>query len=660
MKLNIQRPGDASKSKGKFRGKKATKGSKSQRHAKGSIGKTSGPKSKPFKKSHKSSTDTKSQKPRNGSSNSTGNTSNKRPLPNDSSNGTEGVVSFERKSKRGKEHGTLKAKLEKSFKTKHIKPKLSKKRASKKPKASDENISGVTKKLKESKQSKEDEVKEINKLYSQLLVEHRKQEVVTKTIKELIRKIGTENYSIIANKRHISRVLQACLKYGDTSTRSMIFESLKKDFNVTNLNVHSARFLIKVFNYCNVDAKAFLRTSFFNDRNKVLLYSRYGSLVMDVIYQKLRNKEQLEILRLYTLSNHFIIETDAMKKIEQAGSLHQFIAVIDQSESRATCVEMLKLAVLKMVDKAQLTASLSHDLIYVYWKLAENKTELMNLVGPVFGQLLSTRNGNTVLCDLYGYADKKLRKSILKGLKTDFPEAAYNQVNVSFIVKTALATDDTKMTIECLIKPLQDDLAKLVSHPHAHLLLKSILEPAKDVESVTSLKDLATRQQELQEYLLPLLVDLFKSIELREVIENKPSCVILQDTLKTSGNPDILYSVVDVLRDDMDGEMKLLQNLDTLRFLQSLIKKPGDALASLKPYREFWPVLKTKVKRILSSQCVFILVDIVEAALKEKDDETVEDFKSVVTVSTLKETSAALKKKKEKHVGVDILLKLLS
>ncbi|EDO06660.1 pumilio homology domain family protein [Babesia bovis T2Bo] len=629
MKLNIQRPGEASK--GKFRGKNTSGGPKSSRKPKSTNMKSSKPKTPPKKQKTALSKASKTQSKKD----------------NDTLN--EGVVNFDAKRKRNKEPVTLKAKLDKAKGKKPIAKKRSTKETTKKP-----NVK------KEVKKSKEEMIKEINKIYSRLLVDHKKQDTVKTTIAELIRKIGADNYSVTANKRHISRVLQACLKYGDTKVRTSIFESLKKDFSLLNLNVHSARFLIKVFHYCNVDAKAFLRQSFFNDKNKVLLFSRYGSLVMDVIYQKLRNKEQLEILRLYALSNHFVMDKESLRKAEQCGSINQLITTINDSETKDTCVEMLKSSVLKMVDKAQLTAALSHDIVYMYWRLCDDKKEVTSLLLPVFGQLLSTRNGNTVLCDLYGYADKKARKTMLKALKTDFPEAVYNSVNVGFLIKAALATDDTKMTIECLIKPLQDDLSKVLSHQYAHLFIKSILDNAKDIESHTSLKNLETRQRELRDYVLPLLTDLFTTIELKEVIQNKSACAILQGTIKLSGSADILHSVVDVLRDDVDDEMKLLQNLDTLRFIQSLIKKPGETLESLKPYREFWPVVKIKANRILTSQCVFILVDILEAAMKQEDEETIADFKETVTIEKVKKACASLKKQKEKHVGIDILLNLIS
>ncbi|GIX63838.1 puf family RNA-binding protein [Babesia caballi] len=511
----------------------------------------------------------------------------------------------------------------------------------------------------EPKKSKEEEKKELNKLYSRLLVDHSKQDVVKSTISVLLQKIGSGNYSTLANKRHVSRILQACLKYGDTSVRSTIFQRVKTDFTLVNLNAHSARFLVKLFHYCNVEVKAFLREAFFSDRNKGLLFSRYGSDVMDVMYQKLKNKEQLSVLRLYTLSNFLLLEEEAMRKLDAVGSLNQFIAVIDASESRSSCLEKLRSSVLKMVDKAQLTASLSHDLLFVYWKLTDNKGEMISQLYKVFGQLLSTRNGNAVLCDLFGYADKKMRKAMLKGLRTDFPEAAYNQINVSFLIKAILCTDDTKLSIDCLLKPLQDELQKLVSHPYGHLFVTAILDPPRGLESATSLKDPVSRQAELQAYLLPLLVDLFRSIQLREVIENKFASQVLMGTLRASGDAAILDSIVEAVKEDIEEEMALLHNIDTLKFIQALVKKPGETLTKLRPYRELWPVVKLKANRILVSKCVFLLVDILEAAMKHEDAEVVSDFKITVTAAKVADACKTLEKKKEKHLGLDVLLKLL-
>ncbi|GBE60826.1 puf family RNA-binding protein [Babesia ovata] len=462
----------------------------------------------------------------------------------------------------------------------------------------------------------------------------------------------------MANKRHISRILQACLKYGDTEVRSAIFENVKKNFTLISLNAHSARFFVKVYHYCNTAAKDFLRKSFFNDHNKSLLFSRYGSDVMDVMYQKLKNKEQLAVLRLYALSNFFVLDKDAMRKVEATGSINQFINIIDQSESRASCVETLKSSVIKMIDKAQLTASISHDLLYMYWKLTDNKEQLIGQLYKVFGQLLSTRNGNTIMCDLFGYADKKMRKAMLKGLRTDFPEAVYNQINVSFLIKAILCTDDTKLSIDCLLRPFQDELQKLVSHQYGHLFVKAILEAPKEVESKTSMKDPAVRQAELQAFLLPLLIELFGSIELKEVIENKYASQVLMATLRLSGDAEIMQSIVDAVR--ADCELSLLDNIDTFRFIQTLVKKPSAPMEVLCPYGALWPAVKPNVHRIISRKSVFLLVDILEAAIRNGDETVIADIRETITVSKLEETCKVLEKRNEKHAGLDVLIKLLN
>lgn len=512
---------------------------------------------------------------------------------------------------------------------------------------------------KETKKSKEEERKDLNKLYSRLLVDHRKPEVVKSTISQLLSKLSSENYCLISNKRHVSRILQACLKYGDTSIRSLIFQRTKKDFSLLNLNVHSSRFLMKLYNYCNTEVKAYLKSVIFCDKGVPLLFSRYGSDLMDIVYQKLKNKEQLAILKLYALSNHFLLEKDNLAKLDATGSINQFAAIIDESKSRDTCVEKLKLAVLKMVDKAQMVASLSHDLVYLYWKLTDNKAELISHIHPVFGQLLSTRNGNAIMCDLFGYADKKMRKLMLKGLRTDFPDAVYNQINVSFLIKAIHSTDDTKLSIDCLIKPIQDDLKTVISDKYAHAFILSIFEPPKDMESPTSLKDPVVRQQELKAYLLPLLVDMFKSVKLRDSIEDKSSSKVLLAVLRESDDAAIFHSVMDEIREDITEEMDLIKNIDTLRFIQTLVKKPGPVLERIKPYAILWPIVKVSVHRILEGKCVFLLVDILEAAIRNKDEEVIADFKGTVTPAALERAGKSLIKKNEKHIGLDILIKLL-
>lgn len=119
--------------------------------------------------------------------------------------------------------------------------------------------------------------------------------------------------------------------------RSLIFKRVKDYFSLTNLNGNSSRFFIKLFHYCNADAKIFLQQSFFDEKNRNLLYSRYACDVMDIIYCKLKSKEQIDIICIYLLSNKFLLDHKALDEISKVSSLNVLSDLVSAHEAGDSC-----------------------------------------------------------------------------------------------------------------------------------------------------------------------------------------------------------------------------------------------------------------------------------------------------------------------------------
>ncbi|AFZ79655.1 hypothetical protein BEWA_025040 [Theileria equi strain WA] len=518
----------------------------------------------------------------------------------------------------------------------------------------------TAKKKVSARESKLEFKKRLNKMYSNLLLEHRDSAKTQKTIGLLLKELGTD-YCTSSNKRNVSRILQACLKYGDVEVKRSIAEVVKGNFNISNLNLHSSRFLIKLYHYCNTEVKQYLSNAFFNDKDKKLLFSRYGSDIMDIMYSKMKNKEQLATLKLYTLSNAFLLNHDLTRQILSANSISQFINIILESPDKDSCKEKLSSVITKLVEKELFTSSLSHDLLYIYLHLIDDFGELISQLYKVFGQLLSTRNGNFTLCKLFGHATSKIRKFIVKTLKTDFPEAIYNRINVSFVIKAVMCTDDTKLTLQYLIKPHQETLKEVIFHPFAHRFVLAIVDPQPLVDSPTSVKDQETRQKELQEGIVPNLVELFNQLDLKNALEDKFASAVLLHTLKLSKDQELLKKILSVFSDSVNEGLGLLENQISLWFLQSLIKpsnKVSYELSGLKLPELIWEFLKGKVKDLLLSKAVFLLVDLYEASVKHENGSLVSEMKDTVTMKDIKKCKKILGE--DKCTGINLLEKLVN
>nr|PVC52127.1 hypothetical protein MACL_00000996 [Theileria orientalis] len=493
------------------------------------------------------------------------------------------------------------------------------------------------------KESKLEYKKRLNRLYSSLLMNHKDSAKALESINSLLKELPA-NYSQESNKKNVSRILQACLKYGTARERSLIFEKAKENFNILNLNSHSSKFFIKLFHYCNVDVKRFLREAFFNEKQKNLLFSRYGSEVMDVMYIKLKSKEQIAVLKLYCLANTFFLNKEDSKRSKEINSINQLIDLILNSEYKSACIEKMCSVVTKLVEKELLITSLSHDILFVYLHILEDeepalepmnsKAELLSQMYKIFGQLLSTRSGNSCMLKLMDYANNKIKKYIVKSLKRDFPEAIYNQINVSLLIKAVNVTDDTKLTGECMINPLLSDLKRSVYDRNSSKFIMNILDNANE-KAPNSLKEPELRTEELQSRLVPHLVEFFHGEDLKEVLETNHTGTILLHTLKLSRDGAMVDGIMQLVKENLK---QFLNNATMLRFLQSMVKSSNRVSASLVALRvseRVWELVKSDVDDILRSKSVFLLVDLLESFTKYGEKELISEFTSKVTLKKI-------------------------
>uniref|UniRef100_A0A3B0MTB5 PUM-HD domain-containing protein n=1 Tax=Theileria annulata TaxID=5874 RepID=A0A3B0MTB5_THEAN len=447
------------------------------------------------------------------------------------------------------------------------------------------------------------------------------------------------------NRKNVSRILQACLKYGNADVRSSISQRFREGLNLNNLNSHSSKFLIKLFHYCNTEVKQFLRFAFFNEKQKNLIFSRFSSDVMDIIYSKLRPKDQISVLQLYTFSNSFYLNNDETRKAKEVNSINQLIQLISTSTSKSSCLEKMDSVITKLAEKELMISSLSHDLLFVYVSLIEDKTELVSQLYKIYGQLLSTRSGNNSILALIDYANAKIKKHIIKSMKRDFPEAVYNKINVNFLIKLVNVTDDTKVVFQHLVEPLLEDLNRLLHDTNSVKFVLNLLNTV-DTTSPNTLKEDNVRKEELQKEFVPKLVEYFKESDLKSCILDKNCSQVLLHTLKISKDSNLLDLVLSIFSENLS---EFLDN----QLYQSMVKcknKISEEFKEFKVNERLWEHVKSDVKRVLSSKSVFLLIDLVESFQIRNQTDLISDFKNTVTIDIINEAKSAL-------TGINCILK---
>ncbi|KAK2195438.1 bifunctional Armadillo-type fold/Armadillo-like helical/Pumilio-like protein 3 [Babesia duncani] len=500
--------------------------------------------------------------------------------------------------------------------------------------------SKVIKTLKDYKEG----IKPLMRTYSKLLLNHRDATSCKETVKELLEYAKPP---LEITKRSISKILQACLKYGDANDRLEIFNRFKENANLTNLNACSAAFISKLYKYGEGNVKVYLKDLVF--KNKSLLFTRYGSYIMDSIYSTKKTREQMEILQHYTVSNQLLLDCDASRLA--TNSLNQLVNLLRLEEYKTTCLEKCQGTIDKLVNKQLLSTSIAHDLIQVYIRIGANKEQLMNSIYKYFGQMLSTSSGNDALCCLISHANAKIKKKIIMRLKTHFPEAAYNATNVSLLVRLVACTDDIVWLGKHLISPLLQNLDRVIYHVNAHKVLLACLDPPKVTDAPFTIKDEKKRREQLANILEPLLEWLLQC-NLIKVMEHDIASKVLKGAILCFKREDLIMKIINA-----EG---IYSHGPALKIAQLLVKPKratSAALVHLKPWVPLWnKILKDNLKLVYTTRLVFLLLDVLEAAV-EHDSAFATRIKLALDKA---EISEAISNATEGHAtGLEILARAL-
>lgn len=242
---------------------------------------------------------------------------------------------------------------------------------------------------------------------------------------------------------------------------------------------HGSHLAIKAYRYCNADAKKHFEDNIiFSAASLSYLKSRYGSLIWDFIYNKFSMDKQIgSLLQLLVPTSVKVLKPDLFDILLKTKNLNQLHAKIacDQElfqKYKEICVGLFG----KLIDRHLTNTSISHDIGYLTCLLAsdDEMDDLAQRFTQGLDSLYITKSGVFVACHLYGYTPPKQRKTIVKQLKQNLEEMATNVATNLFVSRVLLVTDDTKLTIEHLVKPLGEITSKLAFDKYGHKIIVSL------------------------------------------------------------------------------------------------------------------------------------------------------------------------------------------
>ncbi|XP_033095268.1 pumilio homolog 3-like [Anneissia japonica] len=330
------------------------------------------------------------------------------------------------------------------------------------------------------------------------------------------------------------RVIQCCLKFGDESLRSDMFNEVK-DHILNMSKCKYAKFFVKqMLRYGTKEQRNHIMSSFHGSVCKMVRHKE-ASEVIEMAYNNHANLKQRS-----ALLEEFYGPSFAVFKKEGVESLNDIIEA--EPEKKRQITEHMAKTLTSMVDKTVIKHTMIHKVLYDFFVHArpQLRSEMIESIREVVVQILHTHDGARVAMQCVWHGTAKDRKVIMKSFKTYVSKICREEYGHWVMLALLDSVDDTKLLSKIVLNEMMKCVGELCDnqygrkvllyllchrqqlhfHPHIITLLK------KGDENATSKKDLNTRRQEVLEAVSKPLLKHVQS-HARELVRNKQTCLLV-------------------------------------------------------------------------------------------------------------------------------------
>mmetsp|Transcript_71808 Transcript_71808/g.199281 ORF Transcript_71808/g.199281 Transcript_71808/m.199281 type:complete len:624 (-) Transcript_71808:249-2120(-) len=488
--------------------------------------------------------------------------------------------------------------------------------------------------------------REVTTLYSEL-INPGKERASDKIVGEILALLDKRSTSLqqYCSSEIGSRIVQACLKWGDREQRRRMLTLLKKDLPKMATDRYGHVVVQKLLTYIvktstdrvpSAEEKKAqaqnLREFLEVFRGKTLrraFFHKFGCRVINSIYfSDLVNSREKRLL----LQEVAVPPTVALQRTELPGSrtLRQLLAGdSDLSQEHQTAVlTHLTDMVEKAVDKELLGVDIVHLLFQAYCEKA-TEAQLRDLAEKCMAgapYLLSSKPGSEALLYLLGVASAKQRKAFCKDLKGKFVALATNAVDYLVMMRLIMTVDDTVLTVKSVLSEWMGELEKLVFDKYGHKVLVWVFRPddpkyfdpnerrCMALPAPSSLKAADTRRQELARTLRPAIRTALEAGPLKAA-DDVYAKQLLAAFLSSEWDAGLIEAILNAgEKEASNPEFGLLGNGTSVSTLLMLLKlepesPPADARFAEPLWRRcFLPRLVTAA----TSRCAFVILEMLK------------------------------------------------
>ncbi|KAK9767790.1 Pumilio y domain member 6 [Basidiobolus ranarum] len=382
-------------------------------------------------------------------------------------------------------------------------------------------------------------------------------------------------------KHDASRVIQTCLKYGNSEHRNQIAGELKGKYLELSKSMYGKFIVIKILHYCPKYREHVVKE--FYGKVRKLIKHKEASEIIEEAFGQFANSAQRHALVEEFYGSEFALFKSAEKK-----SLDDILK--EKPEKKETILKHLFETVSDILDKGTINHSIVHRAMYEYLTHtdASGVQEMIALIKEQVAEILHTKDGAQVAMLCLLYATPKDRKVIVKSFKPFVQKICQEEFGHMVFLRLFDVIDDTVLVTKNIISEICNALDEIVDDKYGRRVVLyllagrspkyispgniSLLETGDEVRSTTSKKDPTARANELLNAISPALMKYVSENLATMLREPFPSQVCFEVYRNAAGDKSVLYDALKAILSEEAEDEHILENPIASRTLKNLIQ----------------------------------------------------------------------------------------
>ncbi|CDH51464.1 pumilio domain-containing protein kiaa0020homolog [Lichtheimia corymbifera JMRC:FSU:9682] len=408
-------------------------------------------------------------------------------------------------------------------------------------------------------------------------------------------------------KHDASRIIQTCLKKGNSEQRNQIVSELNGHFEELAKSMYGKFIVLKALEYCPKQRDQVL--SEFRTHVRKLIRHKDASTVVETFYAQYSNATQRNEL----LAEFYGPEMTLFNRGGGAKTLEGLLESLP--EKKDSVLKFMSETLIGCTDKGTIVHSIVHKALlqYLTYADAKDRENMMAHIRDNLQEILHTREGAKVAMICISYASPKDRKAIVKNFKQYLVKIAQDEYGHLVLIRLLDVMDDTVLINKAVINELCKNATDLFADKFGRRVFLYILagrntkyfspETVRQMNEGDAIrqskKDPEVRAKEILNEASPLLIDTVAK-KAPVLMREKLSSQVVQEILlhATGDKTAAINAILDLASENIEKENHIMQDRFGNRVIKAMVKADSAEETNDKAVEplEFAPQLLERIK----------------------------------------------------------------